>query len=212
MLTADDAESAADGDPAAGWDGPGWAGTGRVYSAPEPPGKTAMGTSRLGIAGPGANAPMGFRASAATQKYAPIRRSRPDEQRCGRPGLPMQCFRHAPPQTAPVRRSDLSEGERAAGLALTIQIVARQSRRHGDAAQSHSRGRSLGDGVCGAGPLARYRLAPSGNDATDMRHHSRCSFAAFALAGRTQSRRRKHRPAGPTRSQLRAGADSRQSK
>jgi len=35
-----------------------------------------------------------------------------------------------------------------------------------DAARSHSRGRNRGDGGCGTGPLAHYRLAPPGREIT----------------------------------------------
>jgi hypothetical protein len=41
----------------------------------------------------------------------------------------MQRCREAPAHRAPLRRSDLGEGDRAAGLSLTIQIVADYSRR-----------------------------------------------------------------------------------
>jgi len=49
----------------------------------------------------------------------------------------MQRWQHAPAHTAAVRRSDLHEGDRAAGLALTIQIVANQQR---DALRKQQRG------------------------------------------------------------------------
>jgi hypothetical protein len=55
--------------------------------------------------------------------------SRPDEERCGRRCLPMHRCRHAQDHTAPVPRSGLGEGNRAAGLALTIQIVGHCDRR-----------------------------------------------------------------------------------
>ena len=42
----------------------------------------------------------------------------------------MHRCRRVQDHTVPARRSDLSEGSRAAGLALTIQIVALQQRRH----------------------------------------------------------------------------------
>ena len=48
----------------------------------------------------------------------------------------MQRCRHAPAHAVPVRRSDLREGDRAAGLALTIQIVAKESRGAGSADES----------------------------------------------------------------------------
>ena len=55
--------------------------------------------------------------------------SRPHEERSKTPHTMHRC-RRVQDHTVPARRSDLSEGSRAAGLALTIQIVALQQRRH----------------------------------------------------------------------------------
>jgi hypothetical protein len=53
-----------------------------------------------------------------------VAETRADEQRCGTRGLLMQRCQRARAHTVPLRRSGLDEGDRAAGLALTIQIVA----------------------------------------------------------------------------------------
>jgi hypothetical protein len=67
---------------------------------------------------------------------APVAGRKADEQRCRRRGT-YAALPTSPAHAAPVRRLDLGEGDRAAGLALTIQIVANQQP---DAVRKQQRG------------------------------------------------------------------------
>jgi hypothetical protein len=68
----------------------------------------------------------------------------------------MQRCQRGPAHTAPVQRSDLAEGDRAAGIALTIQIVAKRK-----PASTVSRERSDRQPSAGASRPTAPRLASS---------------------------------------------------